>query len=364
MPTSQFMRKKQKKNQFPLFDDSKFRALIEKSFDVIVLIDGRGKILYASPSIVRLYGRPIEEITGINGLKYIHPADFPKILKALALLIHNPKKTITEECRIKHKNGEWCWVTATATNLLQDENIRGIVVNFHDITERKILEQRKDEFISVASHELKTPITALKGYIQIIKLFYKKTDGEIEHFLKKIDDQVNRLTYLVDELLNISKIEEGKVILNKQTFDVGILIKEVVEDMQKLSGQHKIVIKKIISKKIIADRYRIMQVLINLLTNAIRYSPTGSEIIVRCREKNDFIFISVKDTGVGISKKNISKIFERFYQEKAAYQHPGGLGLGLYITSIFIKYHGGKILVRSQKGKGSTFTFSLPVKQK
>jgi len=359
---------KQKKQEttrtlFPSFDDSKFRALIEKSFDVIIVLDARGKILYASPSIVRLYGRTYEEILGINGFKYIHPADFPRIVKLFAQIVFHPKKPISAELRIRHKNGDWRWVVGIATNLLQNKNICGIVINFHDITERKRLEERKDEFIGVASHELKTPITTLTAYLQMLNHRYGKTNTQLQIYLEKIETQLQRLTQLINELLDVSRIQEGKITLRREKFNIGVLVQEIIDDMQILTEKHHITSKILTQKNIYADKYRITQVLINLLSNAIKYSQNASRIIVHCRGKNEHLLISVKDFGVGIPKKNCAKIFERFYQGENQNKH-GGLGLGLYISSTFVRQHGGKIWVRSQVGKGSLFTFSLPIRKK
>lgn len=346
------------------YNEIKFRALIEKSFDVIVVINSRGKLLYASPSIVRLYGRSYNEIIGINGLRYVHPIDIPKIAKLLGQIILNPKKLISVELRIKHKNGEWRWVSARATNLLRDEHVKGIVVNFHDITDRKILEDRKDQFISLASHELKTPITSLKAYAQLLKNRYHGKDDFLNNCLNRIESQLDRVSGLITEMLDVSRIQEGKISLQKSSFLIRELVVEVVEDIRQLYSDHEIIIKTNTRAKIYADRFRITQIIINLLTNAAKYSPKNSKILVYCRNRKKEILLSVRDYGVGIDKENKSKIFQRFFQAKEQNKHGYGLGLGLFISATLVKQHGGKIWVKSKKGKGSLFSFTLPKSNK
>lgn len=344
----------------PIIDDHSFRALIEKSSDVIVLIDKKARILYASPPIVRIFGRPYKEFLGLSSFRFIHPLDIPKIIKSLATLVIKPKEAVSTDLRVKHKNGNWMWLSVTATNLINDPKIKGIVVNFHDITTQKELEERKNEFISIASHELKTPITAIKGYEQILKKYLTK-DKIAQNYLSKMDHQINILTNVINDLLDVSKIQEGKLELQKSYFKIDNLIKDVKEEMQLTTDKHKIIVKGKTKSRILADEYRISQVLTNLISNAIKYSPNGGNIIIIFEEKDNLIIITIKDYGIGIPKKDLSKIFEKFYQTEKKNKQPG-LGLGLYICKILIDMHGGKIWVESQKNKGSKFIFTLPKK--
>ena len=144
------------------------------------------------------------------------------------------------ELRIRHKNGEWKWVLASARNLLHDKDIRAVVVNFHDITERKELEARKDEFIGIASHELKTPVSALKIYIQLLQRMCKNEKSQISSYLEKINDQMDKLSQLLNELLDVSRIQQGKLTLHKEKFEIGPLIKEVINEMQQITEKHKL----------------------------------------------------------------------------------------------------------------------------
>lgn len=234
--------------------------------------------------------------------------------------------------------------------------------------ERKRLEERKDEFISMASHELKTPITTIKGYTQILNQLLKDGSGSVAKykrlltFVGKMDEQLNRLTELVNDLLDVSKIQAGKLQLKKEKVDINDLTKDVVSDIQMISQNHQIIFKKNTdNSKVLADKHLIAEVLINLISNAIKYSPKADKVIVQTKKESGSLVVSVQDFGIGISEKDQAKIFERFFQASNKIRESfSGLGLGLYICSEIISRHKGTIWVNSIKGKGSTISFSLP----
>jgi len=230
----------------------------------------------------------------------------------------------------------------------------------HEVTERKELEKRKDEFMSIASHELKTPITTVKVFAQIIrKTINKQKNKNLNYYLTKMNDQIDKMTELIGDLLDVSKIQAGKLELRKENFDLSELTKDIVRSMQKMT-KHKIVIKGWINNKIYADKHRIGQVLINLINNAFKYSPDGNEIIVHILPNSDKVTIGVEDFGIGIEEKHKAKIFDRFFQITTDPSASSGLGMGLYISSEIIKRHKGKIWVESKKDKGSIFYFTIP----
>ncbi len=224
------------------------------------------------------------------------------------------------------------------------------------------VEKGKDEFINMASHELKTPITSLKVYIQVVsKHIAEKNLSEANRYLSKIDEQTNKLTSLIVDLLDMSRIQTGKMKVEKEPMNIDVLIDDTVEALQGTTKKHQIIAKGDLQRMVSADRYRIYQVLVNLLTNAIKYSPKGGKIIVETKNMNGRAVISVKDEGMGIDRKYQKKIFERLYQvtDRKEKTFPG-LGIGLYISNEIVKRHGGKMWVESRKNKGSTFYFDLP----
>lgn len=220
----------------------------------------------------------------------------------------------------------------------------------------------RDDFISMASHELKTPITSLKAYAQILeRQFRKKGDEDASANLGKINAQLNKLTRLVTQLLDISRLESGRMELREELFTVDDLVKEIVEMMARTTDMHDIVIDGQTSRQVFADRDRIGQVLINLIANAIKYSPQKSRITVTSKAGNGFVTIAVIDSGIGIDKKHQDRIFDRFYQidDPLGKTYPG-LGIGLYIAKSIVSTYGGQLHVKSAPGEGSVFSFTLP----
>lgn len=228
------------------------------------------------------------------------------------------------------------------------------------VAERKALEKRKDDFISFASHELKTPITSLKLFVEHFEKELKTPDKKALLYVHKMNDQVNKLISLINTMLDVSKMQRGELELHREYFSLQELMEEIIDTIQG-STSHTIVHKGKILKKMYGDKERIGQVLTNLLSNAAKYSPKKQKIVVTMRSSKDKIVISVRDYGMGISKEHQKKIFDRFYRvsDETTISIPG-LGIGLYLSQIIIKRHGGTMEVTSVVGKGSTFSFSLP----
>ncbi|HVA10818.1 MAG TPA: ATP-binding protein, partial [Candidatus Dormibacteraeota bacterium] len=238
-----------------------------------------------------------------------------------------------------------------------------ILLAIEDITVRQQLEQQKDEFVSIASHELKTPITSVKAYTQILgKRFQKAEDAKSVELIAKMDAQLDKLTDLIGDLLDVTKIEAGRIQFHESHFDFNDLVEETVEELQRTTEKHHIEQDLQPSRTVYGDHERLGQVLINFLTNAIKYSPHADRIIVGTAVDEDNVTLSVQDFGVGLSKEEQAKVFERFYRVGGSDQATfPGLGLGLYIASDIIKRHKGQVWVESIKAKGSTFYFSLPM---
>lgn len=238
-----------------------------------------------------------------------------------------------------------------------------ILLAIEDITERKHLEQQKDEFISIASHELKTPITSVKAYAQILGQRFRKIDDlKSTELVEKMDLQLDKLTNLIGDLLDVTKIEAGRIQFHETYFDFNELVVAIVEDIQRTTQKHNISKELQPLIKVYGDRDRLGQVITNFITNAIKYSPQADKIIVSTSTDKDKLTLSVQDFGLGLAKGDQSKVFERFYRVSGSDQNTyPGLGLGLYISSEIIKRHRGRIWVESKKNIGSTFCFSLPL---
>jgi signal transduction histidine kinase len=240
----------------------------------------------------------------------------------------------------------------------------GVAIDIHD---QKTKEESKDEFISIASHELKTPLTSAKAYMQLLQMNLSGTLSEEKSpddnllYAQKAGASIDRLNDLISELLDISKIKSENFDLNTTEFDFNEMISSAIESVQYASPGHKILKSGEISGAVTGDKERLKQVVINLLTNAVKYSPEADKVLVTAVHENGEIIVSVKDGGIGIRKENLEKIFERYYREEQRVVNFQGLGIGLYISYNIIQRHKGKLWAESEPGKGSTFYFTIPV---
>lgn len=239
------------------------------------------------------------------------------------------------------------------------------VGTFTDIDDQKQIEKQKDEFLSITSHELKTPLTSIKAYIQLIERnLDHETEKPIHNYVGRVQAQLFKLSNLISDLLDISKIENGKLKLNKKPFNIHRLIDNVIDTIYHTHDNLKIQILKqgdIYDKSVMGDEIRIEQVLINYLTNAIKYAPDSDKIIINTEVNNNTLQISVTDFGIGICEENQKNIFDKFYRVEESSLRFQGLGIGLYICADIIRQHEGTIGVSSKYGEGSTFSFTLPL---
>jgi PAS domain S-box-containing protein len=256
-------------------------------------------------------------------------------------------------------------------------NITGVVAHGYEVTDQILarlymeeaskaqaaLQQQKEEFIGIASHELKTPVTSLKAYSQFVEGTLRKDGLTMQaNLVGKMSNQIEKLQNLITDLLDVTKINGGKLQFNDDFFDFNEMLVESIEDLQRTTQTHEIVTRLEPIGQVWADRFRISQVLTNLITNGIKYSPDSKSILVTSHLQNGEVIVSVEDTGIGISEKHQQNLFDRFYRVSGTRENIfTGLGLGLYISAEIIKQEGGRIWVNSTEGKGSTFCFALPM---
>ncbi|TMI96238.1 MAG: PAS domain S-box protein [Bacteroidetes bacterium] len=343
----------------------KFRLLIENAFDIISILSKEGIIAYESESISKILGYSPNERIGKSVFTdpIVHPDDIKVKKEAFLKALETPAETISTEFRLQHRDGSYRDIEAVYLSLLDNPRIEGVIATYHDVTDRKKIEKQKEEFISIASHELKTPVTSVKAYAQILEdNFIQAKDKKSAELLEKMNNQVDRLTTLITDLLDFTRIQEDKLKLREEKYNINELISEVVEEMQRTTRTHKIITKLDKSVQMWGDRYRTGQVLTNLLSNAVKYSPHAKKIIVSSKIDSNLISICVEDLGIGIKKDVLNKVFDRFFRvtESKMNTFPG-LGLGLYIAAEIVKRQGGTITVESTEGKGSIFCFTLPL---
>lgn len=230
-----------------------------------------------------------------------------------------------------------------------------------DITQQKETERRKDDFISIASHELRTPITSLKASLQLLnRMKDNPSPAMLPRLIEQSDRSMQKISSLIDDLLNVSSMNEGHLQLNKTTFTVSELLNGCCDHVR-VAGKHSLIFEGDKELKVFADEHRIDQVVVNLVNNAVKYAPSSKDIYLIARREGDMAKISVKDTGPGISPEKCARLFDRYYRADYSGLQFSGLGLGLYISSEIVKRHGGQIGVDSELGKGSTFWFTIPI---
>ncbi|QQL49505.1 sensor histidine kinase [Mucilaginibacter ginkgonis] len=232
-----------------------------------------------------------------------------------------------------------------------------------DITGQKELEAKKDAFIGMVSHELKTPLTSVKAYLQLAtNLAEKSEERTIVDMLTRADVQANKMKNMVQGFLDVTRLENGKLKLDREMFDVKTMLEETIEEVRLQTENNEIELKGCESILVYGDRDKISEVVTNLLTNAIKYSPKESPVVAECKRDGAWWQFSVTDQGVGINPKEQKKLFERFYRvQRPEHRMVSGFGIGLYLCAEIVKLHKGKIGVHSEEGKGSTFYFTIPV---
>lgn len=342
---------------------------------------GLGTWDYDPKTQVLIWDKRCREIFGLlpstivdmsSFLTLIHQDDRERVEKNIKETSHGENRG---EFDIEFKtipiNEKVKWLKAKGRAYFNEQgNVIRFIGTLLDITVQKLIDEttsdllnKKDEFISIASHELKTPITSLKAALQMIERTAPKTD-EMKtafNFLQKAIKQVDKLIELIKDLLDVTKIQSGKLELKKTKFNLKELINECCEEIQNSSPNHKLTIEGDTNFEVNADKNRLEQVIVNLLSNAIKYSPESEKVIIAVNKSDQGIKIAITDFGIGIPKEKVPFIFDRFYRVDEGTQKYSGLGLGLFISSQIIRQHNSRINIESEVGKGSTFWFVLPV---
>ena len=307
-----------------------------------------------------------DKITYEDTIGQILPEYQPLVKKAVEKCLNKGEKYDIEFAVEGFHDKRLRWLRGVG-NISNDPETKANIFTgvLHDITTHKHDELRKNDFIAMVSHELKSPITTIQAYLQVSMATAKIIKSNvIEKALGKALIQTRKMTHLINGFLNVSSFEAGKIYLSEQMFGIGDLITEVVEEVKLLNDNREIHVKECCDSTIHADRNKIAQVLTNFLTNAVKYSPSEKIIEISCKEVDHMLQMSVRDEGVGIELRDQEKLFDRYYRiESKNTKGVAGFGLGLYLSSEIINRHHGKVWVKSVVGKGSTFYFSLPINQ-
>lgn len=339
-----------------------YDSLVRSTPDLVYIIDADYKFRFANAALLEMWGKTLEESLGKRLIEVgyepwhaeMHEREIDRVIAT--------KKPIRGEVPFPHATlGTRFYDYIFAPMFGENGEVIGIAGTTRDITRIKKLEQQKDYFIATASHELKTPLTSLKAYTQVLQMQFKsRSEDASAEMMAKMDAQINKLTKLINDLLDITKMETGKLQLNNQDFAIDELIQEIAEGVKRTAPGHSIELDLTPGVFVSGDRDRIGQVVTNYLTNAIKYSPGSNLVKVKSFLRDGNIVVRVRDFGMGISEEDMKHVFERFFRVEDTNQHTfPGLGLGLFISAEIIARHGGKVWLESGE-EGSTFYFSLP----
>lgn len=341
---------------------AKLAAIVDSSDDAIISKTLESVITSWNAAAERMFGYTAEEMIGESVYRLI-PADRleeePRILSRLK----GGERVEHFETKRVAKDGRLLDVSLTISPIKDAQGtIIGLSKIARDITEKKMDEARKNDFIGMVSHELKTPLTSLSAIIQVS---HAKLEDSEDRFMsgamEKAARQVKKMTDMINGFLNISRLEAGKMLIEKQTFELGLLLQEILEETRLIST-HSFSLDGCDKVMVNADRDKISSVVSNLVSNAIKYSPRGKVVGIRCQVSGGMVTVSVKDEGMGIKPQDLDQIFDRYYRVETSHtRHISGFGIGLYLSAEIIKHHEGEIWVESESGQGSTFYFSLPL---
>lgn len=347
------------------YSEKIFRDMAEMSPDWIWETDKRARFSYVNPRVIELLGYSVQEMLGRRPSAFMVEEDARKNKDFINKLGPDYQPFDSSDERVKAKDGHLVFIGTRAIPLYDSQNrFKGYLGISRDITQRKKLERLRMLFLSHVSHELRTPLATLKGFSStMLASDVTWTEEERRDFLQTMDREIDRLTRFINALMDLSQLEMGIFKLNRQYYRIEDIMSEIKTALLTLTHDHslKLTIPSDLPE-IFADCLRIGQVIINLTDNATKYSPQGSPIVISAASDNKSLVISITDSGPGISPDSLEVLFEYFFREKtAATEKKGGMGLGLAICKGIVEEHGGKIWVENQTGKGSKFSFSIPL---
>jgi PAS domain S-box-containing protein len=342
---------------------AKLAAIVESSDDAIIGKSLDGVVTSWNRGAEQIFGFSEAEIVGQPILKLI-PEDLHHEEPVILARLRKGEKIDHYETVRRTQDGRLIQVSLTISPIRDKEGkVTGVSKIARDITEQKQDEQRKNDFIGMASHELKTPLTSLHALVQVLQQKLKgTTDPFVPQALNKVNLQTRKMSSLINGFLNISRLESGKLDIVAQPFDLVPLIHEQLDEIRLTVASHTFLFESPEYIHVFADREKVASVLSNLMSNAVKYSPKGKLVIVGCLVHEAQAIVSVKDEGMGIRPHDLPRIFDRYYRAGSEHtRHISGFGVGLYLSAEIIERHNGRIWAESEKGIGSTFFFTLPM---
>lgn len=342
--------------------EKQLSTVIDNTESGLVLLDEKGYIHLVNRKFISLFGGEPHDYNGHLYYDVLENEKIHQTVQATFLYEKSIKQSFTQIVEINKK-----YIEVVGAPIFNERNmLKGAVLVFYDITHLKKLELMRKDFVANVSHELKTPITSIKGFTETLLDGAMNDSETLENFLTIINDESTRLQGLIEDLLTLSKLEKDGFKLVRTDINVNSLIDEVKPIVDQYAEQKGIGITVDVADHVAlqADKERVKQIIINLLMNAINYTSENGKAALKIDEVDEYVHIQVSDTGIGIEQEAIPRIFERFYRvDKARSRNTGGTGLGLAIVKHIVEVHDGKITVESESDKGSTFHVYLPTYQ-
>jgi len=336
---------------------SRLSTILSSLADGVIITDNEGAVVRANPAAEKLFGFKKDEALGRHFIEVVHDYEIDELLRSCL-------KTKCEQTTQLESGTPSRFLRIIALPLKTDRSTTGVLVLFQDLTELRSLQTMRRELVGNISHELRTPLSTIKAIVETLKDGAIYDQEMVGGFLTSIDSEVDRMTQIVAELTELSRIETGKAEFKLEETNLNLLVKETIAQLSPYAERQGVAVATDLSDKlpqVTADRERIRQVVTNLLHNAIKFSPQGGRVVISTRQEGGYVSVSIADKGIGIAKEDLLHVFERFYKADKS-RSGGGTGLGLAIAKHVVQAHGGKISVQSEEGKGSVFSFTLPLK--
>lgn len=350
-------------------NEQRLQRILDTMAEGVVIIDNSFKPSYINPMAQKIMGITEQEFLEHNYYESkwqnfrLDGSVLPIADHPMNVALKTGIPVYDQEIAIVPPDGRKIYISINAVPLVNEKGVvTGGIATFTDATNRRMILQQKDDFISVASHELKTPVTSLKASLQLLDQMQAGISPELlAKLLAQANKSLNKLSDLVNSLLNSNRLSQGRFPLNITSFSLADLINDCCQHVRS-AGTHELILEGDVGIQIEGDEQLLDQVLINLVNNAVKYAPDSKKIIIRIDKRQNDVKVSITDFGPGISKEKLTQLFERYYQADSGNGQFSGLGLGLYICAEIIQKHGGKIGVDSEPGQGSTFWFTVPDK--
>jgi two-component system phosphate regulon sensor histidine kinase PhoR len=341
-------------------DSARLLTVLTNMVEAVVAVDAQGRVLIANPAFSSLFGVNANAARGIPLVEVLRHTGLNELMR---VVLDGKKETMDTIRTWAPDEREF---EAHAMPLLENDRFMGALLVLHDITRINKLEQIRKDFVANVSHELRTPLAAIKGFAETLSTGGIDDQDNRLSFVKSIESQADRMTALVDDLLDLTAIESGKNAPVKEPLLINDIVSDVIDSLKPLANRKSVLFHVDASMArlpaVSCDKKQIKQVLTNLLQNAVKYNKDGGRITIDAEQQDAHVTLFIRDTGAGIPAADLPRIFERFYRvDKARSREMGGTGLGLAIVKHIIEAHGGTVSVESTLGEGSTFRFNLPL---